>query len=163
MRLVIPVLFLLVSACVGPIETRIDSRGLGGAQPVSFAADPDVLGPAVDAQKQVTQALAAKGYRAAEMADVSLHVTVSDRPADLSLHSGPVVLAPTAGKKRCAKREYRVGVAMTKIADGSLYYQSHAAEFHCKMTFSEVLPVLVDAALKDIGTPRGSYTVKRRR
>lgn len=163
MRLLAPTLFLLVSACIGPIETRVDSRGLGGAQPVSFAADPDVLGSIVDAQKLVAQALVAKGYRPAEMADVSLHVTLSDRPAELSLHSGPAVLAPTSGKKRCAKREYRLGVTLTKIADGSVYYQSHAAEFHCKLTVERVLPALVDAALKDIAAPRGSYTVKRPR
>ena len=163
MRLVAPLLFLLVSACIGPIETRIDSRGTVGAQPVSFAADSDVLGPAVEAQKLVAQVLADKGYRAAEIADVSLHVTLSDRPADLSLHSGPAVLAPTSGKKRCAKREYRLGITLTKIADGSLFYRSHAAEFHCKLTVEQVLPALVDAALKDLGAPRGSYTVKRPR
>ena len=163
MRLAAPLLFLLVSACIGPIETRVDSRGTGGAQPVSFAADPDVLGPAEDAQKLVTQALAAKGYRTADVADVSLHVTLSDRPADLSLHSGATVLAPASGKKQCAKREYRLGVTLTKIADGSLYYESHAAEFHCKLTVEQVLPMLVDAALKDISAPRGSYTVKRPR
>ena len=163
MRLVAPLLFLLVSACIGPIETRVDSRGLSEAQLVSFAVDPDVMGPAAEAQKQVGQALLAKGYRAAEIADVSLHVTVSDRPAVLSLHSGPAVLAPSSGKKRCAKREYRVGVTLTKIADGSQLYQSHAAEFHCKLTVEQVVPALVDAALKDLGSPRGSYITKRPR
>jgi hypothetical protein len=163
MRLFAPLLFLFVTACIGPIETRVDSRGTGGAPPVSFAADPDVLGPVVDAQKLVAQALVAKGYRAAEFADVSLHVTLSDRPADLSLHSGPAVLAPSSGKKLCAKREYRLGVTLTKIADGALFYQSHAAEFHCKLAVEQVLPALVDAALKDVGEPRGSYTVKRPR
>ena len=163
MRLLAPFLCLLVTACIGPIETRVDSRGSGGVQPVSFTADADVLGPAVDVQKLVVQALSAKGYRTAEMADVSLHVTLSDRPADLSLHSGPAILAPTSGKKRCAKREYRLGVTLTKIADGSLFYQSHAAEFHCKLTIEQVLPALVDAAIKDIGAPRGNYTVKRPR
>ena len=163
MRLLVPLLFLLVSACIGPIETRVYSRGPNGAQPVSFAVDPDVLGPAVDAQKLVVEALAAKGYRMAEMADVTLHVTLSDRPADLSLHSGPAVLASTSGKKRCAKREYRLGVTLTKIADGAVIYQSHAAEFHCKQTVEQVLPKLVDAALQDIGAPRGRYTVKRPR
>jgi hypothetical protein len=111
----------------------------------------------------VADALLKKGYRAAEMADVSLHVTVSDRPSNLSLQSGAAVLAPAADKKRCAKREYRVGVTLTKIDDGSLYYQSHASEFHCKLTLSEVLPALVDAALTDVGAPRGSYVIKRPR
>ena len=163
MRLVAISLFLLVSACIGPIETRVDSRGSGGAQPVSFASDPDVLGSAVDAQKLVAESLSAKGYRAADLAEVSLHVTLSDRPADLSLQSGPAVIAPNSGKKLCAKREYRLGVTLTKIADGSLYYQSHAAEFHCKLTVQQVLPALVDAALKDIDAPRGAYIVKRPR
>ena len=163
MRLITIVIPLLLAACAGPIETRIDSRGLTTVQPVSFAADSVATGVISGAQNMVAQALLAKGYRAADIADISLQVTVSDRPANLSLLSGTDVLAATSDKKRCATREYRLGVTLTKIADGSLFYQSHAAEFHCKLTVSEVLPTLVDAALKDIGTPRGSYTVKRPR
>jgi hypothetical protein len=163
MRFILPILALFLSACAGPVETRIDSRGLRAVGPVSFVADPDATGPAVDAQQMVAQALTGKGYRASEMAEVSLQVTVSDRPANLSLHSGSDVLTPTSGKKLCAKREYRVGITLTKIGDGSIFYQSHAAEFHCKLTATEVLPALVAAALNDIGAPRGSYMVKRRR
>ena len=163
MRLVFPALFLLVTACIGPIETRVDSRGTGESQPVSFLVDSDVLGPAVGAHQLVADALSAKGYRTAQIADVSLHVALSDRPADLSLHSGSAVLAPTSGKKRCAKREYRLGITLTRIADGSLFYQSIVAEFHCKLTVEQALPALVEAALKDIAAPRGNYTVKRPR
>jgi hypothetical protein len=161
-----PILLLLISACVGPIETRVDSRGLNDAQPVSILADTDVAVISAEARRLVEQALFAKGFRAASespKADVSLHVTLSDRPADLSLNAGSDVLAPPSGKKRCAKREYRLGLTMIKIADGTIFYKSNAAEFHCKQTVQQVLPMLVDAALKDIGSPRGAYIVKRPR
>jgi hypothetical protein len=161
-----PLVFLIVSACVGPIETRVDSRGLNEAQPVSILADTDVAVASSEAHRVVEQALFAKGFRAASespKADVSLHVTLSDRPADLSLNAGSEVLAPPSGKKRCAKREYRLGLTLTKIADGAIIYKSHAAEFHCKQTVQQALPALVDAALRDIGAPRGAYIVKRPR
>jgi hypothetical protein len=161
-----PILLLLVSACVGPIETRIDSRGLNETQPVSILVDTDVAVTSAEAHRQVEQTLFAKGFRPASessKADVSLHVTLSDRPANLSLNTGSEVLAPNSGKKRCAKREYRLGLTMIKIADGTIFYKSNAAEFHCKQTVQQALPVLVDAALKDIGNPRGAYIVKRPR
>jgi hypothetical protein len=161
-----PLVFLIVSACVGPIETRVDSRGLNDKQPVAIFTDPEVSASSVDAYRRVEQALVAKGFRASSdpaKADASLHVTLSDRPADLSLNSGSEVLAPHAGRKLCAKREYRLGLTLTKIADGAIIYKSHAAEFHCKQTVQQALPALVDAALRDIGVPRGAYIVKRPR
>ncbi len=163
MRSIPFVIALFLAGCTGPIETRVDSRGMTAVQPVSFAVDPMPVGLRLDAQNMVAKALLGKGYSAGEMAKLSLQVTVSDRPADLSLRAGSDVLAPAAGKKSCAKREYRLGIMLTEIANGSLYYQSHAAEYHCKQTIQQALPILVDAALKDIGAPRGSYIVKRRR
>jgi hypothetical protein len=161
-----PLVFLIVSACVGPIETRVDSRGLNEAQPVSILTEPDGAASNTEAHRSVEQALFAKGFRVAlesSNADVSLHVTLSDRPADLSLNAGSEVLAPPSGKKRCAKREYRLGLTMIKIADGTIFYKSNAAEYHCKQTVQQALPMLVDSALKDIGNPRGAYIVKRPR
>ena len=160
--LILPVT-LLLGACAGPIETRVESAGLSNAAPTSFAVDPDVSGPAAGVQAKIVQALTAKNFRLADNAVLKLHVTASDRPAELALKSGAQEIAAAAGKRRCAKREYRVGITLTRISDGSDYYRANAAEFHCKMTMDEVLPTLVRTALADLGAPRGSYILSRPR
>ena len=111
----------------------------------------------------VSKALTNAGFQMTEPSDFSLQVSVSDRPADLSLSAGKNVLAATPQRKACAAREYRLGVTMMRITDGTLVYRAHAAEYHCKQTLQQALPYLVDAALKDFGAPRGGYTVKRPR
>jgi hypothetical protein len=50
---------------------------------------------------------------------------------------------------------------MTRISDGAELFKGRAAEYHCKMTAEEAMPALVDAALADLGKPRGSYVLKR--
>lgn len=154
---------LLLAACSGPIETRIDSAGMASVEPMSFAIDTDLIGPAAGAQAVVTKLLTEKGFRSAEVAELDLTVTVSDRPANLALLEGRQTIAPAAGKRPCAKRDYRLGVVLTKISDGSIYYRGHAAEYHCKLALDDVLGKLVEAAMADLGNPRGSYSVKRRR
>jgi hypothetical protein len=157
-------LLLLLSACAGPIETRITSSGLTSPQPASFAGDPKAADvAATNAQTIASRILAGKGYSQAEIAELNLQVTVSDRPAELSLQSGTATLSPAAVKKQCAKREYRVGVTLTKIADGAEHYHGTAAEYHCKLALADVLDSMVASALADLGAPRGSYTVKRPR
>lgn len=160
MRLFTLALSLSLAACVGPIETRIDSSGETGARLTSFQADEAA---AVEALPLVTAALTERGYRSDASGSLSLQVTVSDRPADLALKSGEAMLSPAKGKKRCAKREYRLGVVLTRLSDGVEIYRAHAAEFHCKLTLTEVLPVLVKSALADLGAPRGAYVVNRPR
>lgn len=154
---------LLLAACAGPIETRVESMGQTSAQPASFAINADASGPAASAQSVVAKRLTEKGYRQSEVAELNLQVSVSDRPAVLGLKTGNATLAPDAGKKLCAKRDYRVGVVLTRIADGVTVYNSHASEFHCKQTLDQVLPSLINAAMADLGAPRGSYSVKRPR
>lgn len=163
MRATFFALFLSLTACAGPIETRVDSIGQAMDRPISFVANPEILGPSANAQLLVSAALVEKGFAATDLAQLSLDVTLSDRPADLSLHSGKATLATASGKKLCAKREYRLGVILTKIADGVAQYQASAAEFHCKQSVEQALPFLVTAALKDMAAPRGRYVVKRPR
>jgi hypothetical protein len=156
-------LIVLLAACAGPIETRIESAGSSVAKLTSFSKDPDATGLVARGQTAVTKALTDKGYRLAEVAELTLQVTVSDRPANISLQNGSKTLASAANKRRCAKREYRVGVTLTEQSNGNEYYRGTAAEFHCQITVEQALGPLVQAALADIGAPRGSYTVKRPR
>ncbi len=154
---------LLLVACAGPIETRINSTGSSSAAPTSFSVDPDVTGPAAGVQAKVIEYLGGHNFRLADNGALKLHVTVSDRPAELALQSDSKELAATGTKAKCAEREYRVGIVLTRIADGSDFYRASAAEFHCKLTMDEVLPVLIRAALADLGAPRGGYTITRPR
>jgi hypothetical protein len=160
MRPFVLALLLAVTGCVGPVETRIDSAGAASVKPTTFQI---AEAAAAEALPAVVAGLTQKGFEQAGVGQLSLQVTVSDRPAELALQSGSTTLSPAAGKKRCAKREYRLGITLTRVADGTEVYRAHAAEFHCKQTLTEVLPVLVNAALADLGAPRGSYIVKRRR
>lgn len=151
---------MTATACAGPIETRIDSVGVAAVKPTTFeigeAASTEALPAVVDALRQM-------GFQQAGAGQLSLQVALSNRPADLSLKSGSETLSPAKGKKRCAKREYRLGVTLTRISDGTEIYRAHAAEFHCKLTLAEALPALVKSALADLGRPRGAYVVNRPR
>lgn len=160
MRPIFFVLSLSLAACAGPIETRIDSSGLSPVAPATFRLDPEA---SADAEALVGAALEQKGFKLAETGALNLQVTVAERSAELALQEGKAILAPSAGKRLCADREYRLGVTLTRISDGVTVYLAHASEFHCKQTLAEVLPVLVNSALADLGSPRGQYVIKRPR
>jgi hypothetical protein len=160
MRSYILALMMPLAACIGPIETRIDSKGFSPIEPATFQMDADALPAAVPL---VRAALEVKGFRAETAAALNVQVTLSDRPAELALKEGTAVLSPAASKQRCADREYRVGLTLTRIADGVAVYRGIAAEFHCKQSVERVLPILVSAALADLGSPKGAYAVKRPR
>jgi hypothetical protein len=156
-------LFLFLAACAGPIETRVDSAGASGATPASFNIDKDAAGLIAGVQAKAVKALTDKGYSLADNGELNLQTTVSDKPASLAVKTETELRSSVVDKTRCATREYRVAIILTKIADGSEYYRGYASEFHCKLTIEEALPSLVSAALADIGAPRGRYVVKRSR
>ncbi len=160
MRRFIPVLLVPLVACAGPIETRLDTVGLTGVAPASFQFDAE----APNAMRGIVQAeLVQKGFSPSDAGAINVQLTMSDRPAQLALGDGKTSLSPAAGKQRCADREYRVGVTLTRIADGILMYRGTAGEFHCKQTIDQALPLLVKAALADLGAPKGAYLLKRPR
>ncbi len=163
MRSISIVIPLLLAACVGPIETRVDSVGVDHFPEEIIMLDAGNLVENQQAKSLVIAALEEMSFAVRPEGGLLLQVTASQRPADLSVFNGKAELSSAAGKKRCATKEYRLGVALTRVSDGTEIYRAHAAEFHCKQTFEAVLPMLVEAALKDIGAPRGSYTVKRPR
>jgi hypothetical protein len=160
MRSFIFVFLLAVTACAGPIETRIDSAGMGPVKPATFQ-----IGEAASAEAlpTIVGLLQQKGFQQAGVGQLSLQIALSDRPAELALQSGSATLSPAKGKQGCAKREYRLGVTLTRLSDGTEVYRAHAAEFHCKLTLTDVLPILAQSALADLGAPRGAYTVNRPR
>ena len=163
MRNTLTALIFLLAGCAGPIETRVDSIGSNTVRSARYMADTDITGLAAEAQALIAKHLAAKGFRSDDPADFSLHVALSDRPADISLKGGAAAPESKFWKKRCAKREYRLGITLTKISDGTIAYKAHASEHHCKRPIAQVMPFLVAAALKDMGAPSGSYIVKRQR
>lgn len=96
-----------------------------------------------------------------------MQVTVDSRDAALSVGGAAGLTDLAAAKKQkplqsCKDKEYRFGVTLTRVADGAEIYRGRAAEYHCKMTLVEALPKLVDAALADVGAPRGAYTLSRK-
>jgi hypothetical protein len=160
--IVIPML-LVVASCAGPIQTRVDSAGVAAFAPTTFMVDANNQVENSTARTLSISALEKKGLILAPAGQLLMQVTTAERSADLALSNGKAMLSPRAGKKRCAKKEYRVGIVLTRISDGAEIYRAHAGEFHCTLTLDAVLPALVDAAVADIGNPRGSYVVKRRR
>lgn len=160
MRTLFIALSLSLAACAGPIETRIENSGVAPVAPATFQFDPEAY---ADAKALVGPALEQRGFKLVEAGALNVQVTVAERSAQLALQEGKAILSPAAGKKLCAEREYRLGITLTRISDGLTIYRANAAEFHCKETLAEVLPVLVNSALTDLGAPRGQYVVKRPR
>lgn len=118
------------------------------------------------AYAMVSENLAKKGFGVAEEAPLHLEITVDQRDASLALGSNNGSESLSAAKRKkplqsCHDTEYRLGVTLTRIADGEEIYRGRVAEYHCRMSLAEAMPVLVDAALADLGKPRGSYAVLR--
>ena len=166
--LVVPLTAILIAGCSQTVETRIMSKGqpalVAGAFSLSENKSQSV--ELLSAQQQVTIALVSRGYSVAENAALHLEVSLAERPAVLSLGTatGPASLASAKRKKPlqdCQDREYRIGVALTRIADGALLYQGSAAEYHCNETLANAIPELVKAVLADLGNPRGTYVARR--
>jgi hypothetical protein len=158
----------LVAGCSQSVETRISSNGQPAAVTGSFSfSDNNASTPELrDARSLVSDALLERGLTAAASGALNLEVTLAVRPASLALGTaaGPGSLSPAKRRKplqSCQDREYRIGVTLTRVADGVLAYQGSAAEYHCNMPLAEALPALVSAALVDLGNPRGAYKLKR--
>lgn len=167
-QLLLPLLFIAsLAACSDMVETRISSAGQAGASSANFSYDAEQpktpeLRSAYD---QVLAGLDIRGYKKVEAGALNLQVSLSSRPAQLAVATGGVTLSSAKKKKAfqsCQDQEYRLLVILTQIADGTEIYRGSAAEHHCKMPIVDVLPVLVNAALADVGQPRGSYSVMRK-
>ncbi len=157
-----------LSACAGPLETRVSSSGATALAPATYIWAPDsgvASNDVAEAKRLVSAKLAERGFTAADTGSLHMEVAVASRPASLGLVAGEKdVLSPVRRKKtfqRCGDNEYRLGITITQIADGAEVYRGNASEYHCKEALGSVLPRLVDAALADLGQPRGTYSIKR--
>lgn len=158
----------MAAGCSNTIETRVSSSGVPSptieAYMISTVAEtsPELR----RAYKLVAESMASQGFTLAKEAPLHLEITLDARPAALSLggKEGPGSLSPAKPRKplqSCEDREYRLGVTLTKVGDGSEIYRARAAEYHCKLEMADALPTLVNAALTDFGKPRGNYVVTR--
>ena len=159
----------LSGGCSSNVETRVSSSGVLIAAPeqymISTVAEtsPELR----TAYKLVAATMAKQGFTIAKNAPLHLEITLDARPAALSVggKEGPESVSPAKKKKMlqsCEDREYRIGVTLTRVSDGSETYRGRAAEFHCNVDVVDALPVLVSAALADLGRPRGSYAITRK-
>ena len=160
---------LALSACVKKVETRINSSGAHDVATGSYiwiAPEKTESRILKLAQGLVAEQLKAKGLNSSQDGKYYLEVGVASRPASLALSQPGGILAAASKKpsnRNCQWNEYRISITLSRISDGRALYRSSAGEFHCKQSFAQILPVLVDAALADYGNPRGAYAVKRRR
>jgi hypothetical protein len=162
----------MLSACVAALETRIDSSG--AAQNMVAPGNATIILPAKTtispewelARQAVVTNLATKGISIADPAVYAIEVTLASRPANVALMTADKTLLPASAAKAnkgCVASDYRFNITLSRISDGSLLYKASASETHCKEALSALVPALVDAALKDFGSPRGAYTVTRRK
>ena len=159
---------LALSACVKKVETRINSSGAQDAATGSYiwiAPEKTESRILKLAQGLVAERLKAKGLNSSQDGKYYLEVGVASRPASLALSQSGGTLAAASTKRssrNCQWNEYRISITLNRISDGQALYRSSAGEFHCKQSFAQILPVLVNAALADYGNPRGAYAVKRK-
>lgn len=167
---------LSLSACAPALMTRIDSSG-APAQAITKGNAAIILPTKINITPEWQQArdailanLQKKGVDVAEPATYSIEISLAARPADLSLATlgstaGMEPIAPIGqkGGTKCVNNDYRLVVVLSRIADGTLLYKGSASEYHCKEKLAEIIPVLVDAAMRDFGNPKGNYTVIRRK
>lgn len=161
----------LMTACAGPIETRIDTAipAAPDKGATYFLSAPEgAAAPAQEAAIALLEPrLAAQGLTRTMDAEVTQYVVslgVADRPVDVSfMVDGAAVGTPKKKYwfQRCADREYRITVAIQKVADGSRSYQGSASEYHCKAKFDDVMPSLLDAALSGLNGKTGARIEKR--
>lgn len=160
---------LSLSACGGMIETRIVSSGAGITAPGAILRE-EAPQPAIAAQARLlaAQQLEQRGYTQSETGALHLHVAFAERDAAIAVRtkSGDAVRDIAAAKRKkplqnCADREMRLTITLTRIADGAELYRGSAAEYHCKAQASDVVPVLISAALDDLRQPKGAYSVRR--
>lgn len=169
-RIFAPAILLsfMATACAQDIETRVNSVGVADAPSGIFMISTTDETPedVRRAYPLVVKRLADKGYGIAKEAPLHLQITVDARNAALALGDATGATSLSTAKKRkplqsCVDKEYRVGITLTRVADGTEIYRGRAAEYHCKMTLSEALPALVAAAAADLGAPRGGYAITR--
>jgi hypothetical protein len=159
---------LFLTGCAGPIETRVTSIGepsIAAARYLVTGDEPVLQGELLLARNLVTDALLKREIAASPLGELNLEVTISSRLASLGLKQAESTVSQAKSIKllqNCIDREYRLGITLTRIADGKQLYRGTAAQYHCHATLADTVPKLVDAAIADLGAPKGSYTIKNK-
>ena len=173
-RSIILIFTFMLAGCVTPIETVVSTAGLNEGVGGNFVVpDPESKRDAdVEfAQAAVIRKLAASGLHNAPDAAYRLEVTFAALPADLMVRVGDTASGTPPPKRRkgprkskhCDPVDYRLGVLMSRIMDGATLYRSSAREYHCRGEQAAFIDQMVNAALADLGNPRGDYMVERPR
>ncbi|MEP3451843.1 MAG: hypothetical protein ABJN65_08815 [Parasphingorhabdus sp.] len=109
-------------------------------------------------QRELRQALEAKGYLESKSASILLSSSIANRPASIAIQLGEgenarTVTSTKANKlfQSCKDREHRLIVTMVQRDSGAQLYRGTASEYHCKADLTLSLPHLVKAALSDLG------------
>ena len=157
-----------LSACAGPIETRVVSTGQGASANTILVETTPAGAIQALAYQQTLEQLQSRGFEMSDKGALQLHVAFSERDASISIKAGDgkAMTDLSLAKKRkplqsCDDRDLKLTISLTRITDGVELYRSEAAEHHCKASVVEVLPSLISAALRDIGRPKGGYVVNR--
>lgn len=152
---------MTVSACAGPIETRVQTQQVIAApdqkkfsvSPIDATANSDL----VRARDMVAKALIKKGYQAASDASILVHVALSERPADIAVNAGEKEaarsLSAAKSQKRfqsCKDHEQRLTISLFDQVRGTMLYSGNASEYHCNGTIAQSLPFLVESALSGL-------------
>ncbi len=164
-------LLALMTGCSGPIETRIETAlpaaPARGATYVLSAAEGKTGTVEEQARRLLETRLSAHGLTRIEDPEAALYavaLSISERPADMTYTTGdraPVMAKRNKPFQSCNDRDLSVAVTMTRVADAAPAYRGTAAEYHCKAKLAEVMPSLLDAALKGLGGQTGSWIEKR--
>ena len=154
-----------LSACAGPIETRIETRASASVsvpKQFMFSEKPEQNNQTYSLAKSlVSQKLSNEGYSEAKVASLLVQIALADRPASIAISTGEQPGKTLVGAKEnkplqsCVDQEHRLSVDIFNQAEGSIFYSGTAAEYHCKGTIEMSLPHLVDAALSDLGANTG--------
>ncbi|MGB5485519.1 hypothetical protein [Parasphingorhabdus sp.] len=152
---------MTVSACAGPVETRVQTHQVTAAAELKqfalSANDAVENRDLVLASDLVARSLTRKGYQSSPDASILVHVALSSRPADIAIDSGVKnavqSIATAKSQKRfqsCKDQEHRLTISLFDQARGTQLYTGSAAEYHCKGTIAQSMPFLIDSALSGL-------------
>ncbi len=158
--------FATLCGCTEPMPTRIENIGAINIAPDHYTlSSPEQQMPTAEyaqAEKLIVDNLLVLGFSRSDQAPLDLQISLSKRPANLSLSANNSPLAPAQSAhfhRHCVVSEYRLIVAMVRISDGETLYQSSASETHCKRPLADNIAHLVNAAMADFSQPKGRYVI----
>lgn len=158
---------LLITACAGPIETRIaihqPATGIPATVSYSFV-EGDTESAPLPLDPAIKSAIASRltGFSPApfDQANIIISYGFSDRPA-----ASAIAGRSPAKRKRflggCADRIVRLSISLSSRTTGEQLYAASAEETHCRASAEDALPHLAAAILPNDAWPAVASTLKR--